>query len=235
MIQENKKLIALDLDETISLSRQKASNDMIQALNQLLKYYKVLIISGADKERINDQILQYLDYPNQFYVGEYCGGKIWYGKEIIRDNKFSSYDRKTIYSAIDYLLKNRESIEMNSYQATYYLVPTNSKNRDNIDPNNKKRLKIINELQKVLPFYNIGLGGKTSINISINSKQESLKFLSTFCSIDPNRILFIGDKCFKYGNDFMGDFCPNLNVNCIEETLLILQSLIKQKETHYVK
>lgn len=52
-----KKVIAFDLDGTLSVSKSQASDRMTELLNSLLEKYKVCVISGGKLTQFEMQIL----------------------------------------------------------------------------------------------------------------------------------------------------------------------------------
>lgn len=71
------------------------------------------------------------------------------------------------------------------------------------DPDNKKRERMIAVLKRTLPDFSMHIGGTTSIEITRAGidKAYGLKRLMGRTGISKGKILYVGDKLFKGGND----------------------------------
>ena len=61
------KIIAFDLDGTLSKSKEKISSSISSLLNLLSKKRKILIISGGSFEQYNKQLIPFIE-PNENFI-----------------------------------------------------------------------------------------------------------------------------------------------------------------------
>ncbi len=213
--------IVFDMDGTLAKSKGKISENMAFLINKLLSQKKVAIISGGRWQQFEKQLLLYLDTTNfdKLYILPTSGSSLmtfidnsWkenYSENIPEDerNRIS----KIINNAIDILgYKEKETwgdvvedrISQVTFSALGSLAPFDKKNL--WDPNQEKRLKIVNFISQDLQNYSIGIGGTNSIDITIKGidKAYGVKKLSEFFKVPLSRILFIGDKLDEGGNDY---------------------------------
>jgi len=230
------KLVCVDVDGTLCESRKQADNEMIDLLLRIKNKYHLALFSGADKKRIMWQVGDHIKHK-AFFVGEYSASHILFGCKIsIYTRKLNENDKNKIRESIN-LIRDEKSmsvLDISDYQATYYLVPPTSpdKIRNEIDPNGDLRRLLIKQLKFYLPNFEIRIGGKTSIDIQNKgiSKKNGVDKLTKFLNLKPEEVVFIGDRCFEGGNDWMENCYKSYNVKSIEETKTILRDLIKQKK-----
>ena len=230
------KLVCLDVDGTICESRKQIDLEMIDLLQRIKNKYHLALFSGADKKRIFWQAGDYIK-NRTFFIGEYSASHILFGgKTSIYNKKLSEIDKQKIKEAVN-LITVKDSIsvlDISDNQATFYLVPPTSSDeiRNAIDPNGDIRRLLIAQLKLWLPNYEIRIGGKTSIDIQPKgiSKKNGVDRLTRFLNLKPEEVVFIGDRCFEGGNDWMENKYKSYNVNSIAETKKILKELIETKK-----
>src|SRR3989338_9772385 len=99
------------------------------------------------------------------------------------------------------------------------------------DSNNKKRERMIEVLKQELPGFSMRIGGTTSIEVTKAGidKAYGLKKLMERAGVSKEKILYVGDKLFKGGNDApvltLGIECQT--VKNPEETKKIIMKLLK--------
>lgn len=228
----NKKLIVMDMDGTLSESRKEIDPEMKQLLHKLSRHYKIAIFSGADTQRIKNQIN--VDFIDTIYIGSYSSAKIIKGEEILFNKQLSSEQQDFINNVK--IPFPGHYLDVNDYQATIYLVNPHTateEERNSIDPKLKVRTFLVNKIKPYLNEYDVRIGGKTSIDISQKDtcKKTGIDFLCKHLNLETEEILFIGDRCFEGGNDYMFNSYDYYNVTSINHTKNILKSLIQSKET----
>ncbi len=99
------------------------------------------------------------------------------------------------------------------------------------DPDHSKRQKIRDALVKLLPEFEIGIGGSTSIDITKPgmNKLFGVKKLLELDKLTPDRAIYIGDALFPGGND--AAVIPS-GVTCIsvkgpEDTEKVIDEILK--------
>lgn len=224
------KLIVFDVDGTLCESRKEADDEMVQLLNKLSNKFTIALLSGADKERIFNQVANKVSFIP--YIGEYSSARTFYENEIICDYKFNLNDMeliKRVFSQIDQPLS---LLDISPHQITFYIVNPNiatEQERDKADPNGNKRRIIINKIRHLLSNYNVRIGGKTSIDVTLKgvSKKNGVDELKKYLNLMTKDILFIGDRCFSGGNDYMEMQYDFKQVLDVDHTKMIIRRLLR--------
>jgi phosphomannomutase len=75
------RVVAFDLDDTLTVSKTKIDPRMAQLLAQLLAIMDVCIISGGKFEQFDSQVLQYIDAPaerlSHLHIMPTCGTRYY--------------------------------------------------------------------------------------------------------------------------------------------------------------
>lgn len=214
------KLIVFDKDNTLTLPKQPLDEKMAHLLDQLLAKTKVAIITGLKFETIKSHILNYLPSQNLYnLIILPTIGTQWYdfinGEWFPRYQEFLSEEEvKLIKDAFNKVLnelnliptKTRWEIVENRWsQVTYSWLWQNAPLEQKIkfDPDKKIRQKIVAELKKYLPDWEIGIAGSTSIDVTKKwlDKAYGISKLIKELNLQPQEILFVGDALFPWGND----------------------------------
>jgi len=226
------KLVVFDVDGTLCESRKKADDKMISLLNDLSKISKIAFFSGADKDRIKSQIGKGLDfYP---YIGEYSAAHIFRQNMNICDNKLTLEEQTNLGDMIGSYWKEGMFLEISDYQVTLYLVDPKSSNsvRNKADPDLSIRKALIEKLNKYhyMSEFEIRIGGKTSIDFNKEGvcKKTGVDALKKHLNLKFEDVLFIGDRCFEGGNDWMEGKHLCIPVDNPEETKEIIRGLLEE-------
>jgi HAD superfamily hydrolase (TIGR01484 family) len=226
-----KKLIAFDMDGTITASKSPLDPEMASLLIQLLSRYKVAVVSGAKYEIFKQQIVGYLKAPKKilenlflfpttatsFY--RYNGG--W---KNVYSLTLSSKEKNKVRKAFDTVFKEvgykhpkkvyGTVIEDRGSQITFSalgqdVVATLGKRglkmkeawRQKYTP---LKLEIAKRMAKYLPELEVRAAAFTSIDITKKGidKAYSLEQMEKYLRVKVVDILFIGDAIFPGGNDY---------------------------------
>ncbi len=229
-ILANKKLVAFDVDGTLTISRSRIDPEMADLLKRLLAIKKVAIITGGAFANIKEQILDELNLPPKLNKNLILlptnGGGLWiFTRRLMKwtrnwqefsSHNFTIKEKEEIIQAIkeidqtDPELCNnisfgREIQDRNSgitYAALGENAPTNIKK--NWDPDFKKRLAIQKKLMEKLPNFEVKIGGTTSIDITPKGMDKAFgikKIMEDF-NMKKEDILFFGDAVYENGNDY---------------------------------
>ena len=228
-----KKLIVFDVDGTLCKSRKKVDKEMRFLVNRLYDKYKIAIFSGADMMRMKKQIWGKLDF--YAYIGEYSAAHIFRCNQMIRDIKFTEEEKGYLKSIIEpYTLHNDMHMELSDYQLSWYMKhPTESSDaeRNKADPDTSIRKFLIWDVKTKhdIDDYDLRIGGKTCIDINKKgvSKKTGVDALKKHLKLKTEDILFIGDRCFEGGNDWMENVYDYKQVSGPEETKEIIRGLLK--------
>lgn len=216
------KIIAFDMDDTLSPAKSPADKEMIELLVDLLKKYKVAIITWGRFETIDMQIISQINdlsilnnlyiYPTIWTRMYYFDNWLWnikYSEDLSYDevNKITEILEKAI---IDLDLKPTEVwwdiVENRWWQVTYSALwqkaPLVAKQI--WDPDKKLRQKIRDYIKDDLKDFSIWIGWTTSIDITKKwlDKSYGIRKMIENIWIVKDDILFVWDAIFPGWNDY---------------------------------
>jgi len=216
-----KRLVVFDLDGTLAESKAAIDNEMALRLTALLKVTRVAIISGGDWPQFEKQVLAHLPggkLLKHLSILPTCGTKFFQykkaWKELYAEN-FTDAEKRKIISSLNSAVEASgfkakktwgETIEDRGSQVTYSALgqqaPLDEKKK--YDPDYKKRGKIKETLEKLIPEFAVNLGGATSIDVTKKGidKKYGIHKLRDVLGIKINQMIFIGDAIFPGGNDY---------------------------------
>jgi len=215
-----KKLIAFDVDGTLSISRSKIDPEMTNLLQKLLVEKKVAIITGGNFSDIKKQVLDQIGLNselnnNLILLPTNGGGLCIFDKEWkeISSHKLSAEKKNKIKEAIKKVAANSEKtddfgdrIQDREAEITYSALgeyaPIELKRA--WDPDFKKRIALQKDLERLLPEFEVKIGGTTSIDITSKGmdKAYGIKKLMENFKLNKEDILFFGDAVYENGNDY---------------------------------
>jgi HAD superfamily hydrolase (TIGR01484 family) len=242
-----KKLIVFDLDGTLAESKAAIDKDMSERLTALLRVAKVAIISGGDWPQFEKQVLSHLPTGKKLKnlsILPTCGTKFYqYKKEwkqLYAEN-FTDAEKEKIIASLNKAVDDSgfkatktwgETVEDRGSQVTYSALgqeaPLDEKKK--YDPDFKKRDKIKQSLEKMIPEFAINLGGATSIDVTKKGidKKYGIHKLRDVLDIKISQMIFIGDAIFPGGNDYpakeAGTF--SIRVKDPDETKTVIEGII---------
>lgn len=210
---KNIKLIAFDLDGTLTQHKSPLSIENKKSLDALGKKYKLLMVGAGQALRIFNQMEH---FPIDI-IGNYG---LQYGKyngeskqlDIIEDVKISC-DRQSVEKKINFL---REKFHFNNFIGdsvefhpsgcfTFAILGTKAKLEDKLlfDPDRKKRRAIYNEVASLFPNYHVFVGGSSSFDMAPRP-YDKYYALSKYCAehgFSHDQVVFVGDDYGLGGND----------------------------------
>jgi HAD superfamily hydrolase (TIGR01484 family) len=224
----DKKIVAFDVDGTLSPSRLPMDQEMSRLFYDLLKKKNVAIITGGTFERINEQILKPLNFYNKNRSepklenlvllptnggGFYIFNRGW--KEVA-NKKLKISEKEKIINAIeeidrlDYELHENtpygEEIQDRGSEITYSALGDQAplELKKAWDPEFKKRLKIQSDLKARLPEFEVKMGGTTSIDITPKGmdKAYAVRQILLHFKKENKDVVFLGDAVYPNGNDY---------------------------------
>jgi len=206
-----KKLIAFDLDGTLTQHKSPLGEKNRQALENLSKRYKLLMLGAGACRRIYDQMQ---GFPIEI-VGNYGLQRsvIENGEfKLVAENRYE-VDKEAVENAVTAL---RDKYNLYPYSGdnvefhasgliTFPILGTKAKIEDKLayDPDRKKRRVMYEDVKKAFEGYNVFIGGSSSYDIT---KGDYNKFhaLKKYCDengYDLSEVLFFGDDFEGGGND----------------------------------
>jgi HAD superfamily hydrolase (TIGR01484 family) len=218
-----KRLVAFDVDGTLSKPRQTIDRSIAKLLTKLLLTRKVGIISGGAFEHIKQQVLDPLDkvkpcLENLILLPTNGGGFWIYNKEWkeISSHKLNAEQKEKIITAIKEIDQATPELRDNiSYgleiqdrdsEITYSALGENAPValKQAWDPDFKKRIAMQKELMQMLPDFEVKIGGTTSIDITPKGMDKAfgINNLLNYLKINKADTLFLGDAVYPNGNDF---------------------------------
>ena len=218
---KNIKLIAMDLDGTLTQHKTQLDEEHTNALIALSKKYKLLMVGAGMCNRIFKQMN---DFPIDI-LGNYGMQYAEYNKDtksldIVFDEK-RPCDKESIEKRVTAMRKKHgftsfagENVEYHSSGCvTFPILGTEAKTEDKLafDPNRKKRRAIYDEIKEVFSDYTVFVGGSSSFDMAPYPFDKAYA-LGKYCDergIAHDEVLYIGDDYGPGGNDesvYLSDF-----------------------------
>lgn len=220
-----KKVIAFDLDETLTETRTPITDEVSELIGELLKRYHVCVISGGSFPQFEKQLLANLKVDSltreSLHLMPACGTQYYrfnaraaQWRQIYAED-FSDEERKTILTALTEavaevgLSAKRPKgplIEDRGSQITYSALGQDAEPAEKKawDPSGEKKRKIRDAVAAKLPNFEVRAGGTTSIDITKLGidKAYGMRKLMGQLGVTKEEILFIGDRIWEGGNDY---------------------------------
>lgn len=218
-----KKLLAFDVDGTLSQSRCKIDPEMVDIIKRLLKVKKVAIITGGAFADIERQVLLEIGLTNELNKNLTLlptnGGGLWIfdGKWVeISAHKLKPEEKEKITKAIQEVVGIEASqpdvngfgnkIQDRNSEITFSALgehaPVELKRA--WDPDFQKRIVLQGAFEQKLPDFEVKIGGTTSIDITPKGmdKAYGITKLMNYLKLTKEDILFFGDTVYENGNDY---------------------------------
>lgn len=210
---KNIKLIAMDLDGTLTQHKTPLSEEQTAVLTALSKKYKLLMVGAGMCHRIFNQM-------NRFPIdilGNYGMQYAEYDPEtkdinIIFDEK-RPCDREHMEERVTAMRKKYgftefagENVEYHSSGCvTFPILGTKAKQEDKLafDPDRSKRRAIYDDIKAVFSDYTVFVGGSSSFDMAPFPFDKAYA-LSKYCAdhgIAHDEVVYIGDDYGEGGND----------------------------------
>ncbi len=246
-----RRVIAFDLDDTLSVSKSLMSDRMAELLAELAEKFEICIISGGKFDQFRVQVVERLSVPpkilSKFHLMPTCGTR-YYRHEgenkgwVLQYAEDLSEAQKT--KIIKILEEEAAKINLNnpkkwgpiiedrqsqiSYSILGQQAPPEEKYKwAESHEDLKKQLHA--RVSERLPELEVRLGGSTTIDITRLGidKAYGMNKLLDILKVDKNEVLFVGDKLEEGGNDYpvkaMGIDC--IGVERWEDTALVIETL----------
>jgi len=221
MEKENIKLIAFDLDGTLTQHKTKLGEKHRALLEKLSEKYKLLIVGAGTCRRIFEQMNGFPidiigNYGMQYAKYLYTSKDI----EIVRDVK-KSIDKEAIEEKVTALREKYGYTEFLGDNVEYHpsgcitfpLLGTKANIEDKLsfDPDRTKRRKIYTDVKAQFNDYVVFVGGSSSFDMAPLPYDKAYA-LSDYCrenNILHNEVVYVGDDYGEGGNDesvYISDF-----------------------------
>lgn len=210
---KNIKVIAMDLDGTLTQHKTPLSAEHREVLFELSKKYKLLMVGAGQVMRIFNQLEQ---FPIDV-IGNYGMQYGIYNAETksidIVSDVVAPCDKQVITDKINGL---REKYGFTEYAGdgvefhpsgcvTFPILGTKAKQEDKLafDPDRIKRRKIYDEVVDTFSDYCVFVGGSSSFDMA-PKPYDKFHALDTYCKENGythNEVVYIGDDYGLGGND----------------------------------
>lgn len=207
------KLVAFDLDGTLTQHKEPLCDEHKKILDTLSKKYKLLMVGAGQARRIFNQMNH---YPIDI-IGNYGLQFAKYNEktediDIIRDLVFE-IERDEVEKRVTYFREKYgftvyrgDNVEYHSSGCiTFPILGTRAIQEDKLafDPDRKKRRAIYDEVCLAFPKYNVFVGGSSSFDMSPKPYNKYYA-LDKYCAengISHSEVVYVGDDYGTGGND----------------------------------
>ena len=220
-----KKVLAFDLDDTLSITKSPISDEMVATLSKILEKFEVCVISGGRFEQFKFQITDRLQVSpkllTRLHLMPTCGTQYYRFNEIKNEwqqqysEDLSEVEKQQIREALEVSAKQLglwksdpagEILEDRGSQVTFSALGQQATPEDKYawDPDGSKKLAIRDVAAPLLPELEVRAGGTTSIDVTRKGidKAYGMRKLMEALDITKEDILFFGDKLQEGGNDY---------------------------------
>lgn len=251
-----KKVLAFDLDGTLAPSKSYLPPRMGELLDGLLDYFEICVMSGGKFGQFETQLLQGLpsgpEKLKSLHLMPTCGTQYYKFEDntwtrVYAEN-FTDKEKQKIIAALNEgidTLGYREPkvygdvIEDRGSQITFSalgqdivteLGDEGVRLKEEWDPDTVKKNALRDYTAKLIPDFEVRVGGGTSIDITKPGidKAYGIRKLMEVLGISKGDILFFGDRLAEGGNDYpVKEFgVDTLEVSGWEHTVHRLETLL---------
>ena len=241
---KNIKVIAMDLDGTLTQHKTPLSALQRQVLTALSQKYKLLMVGAGQVMRIFNQLEQFPidiigNYGLQYGVYNEKNGSM----DVVRDDVFPC-DREGVAERITMLREKYgftefagESVEYHpSGCVTFPILGTKAKQEDKLafDPDRLKRRRIYEDVVNTFHDYCVFIGGSSSFDMAPRPRDKYYA-LDRYCKengYEHSEVVYIGDDYGLGGNDesvYKSDF-NYLTIDNYLDFPLVVADLLKEVE-----
>ena len=221
------KVVAMDLDGTLTQHRQPLSPENRAVLDALSGKYRLLMVGAGQVMRIFNQLGQYpIDIIGNYGLqyGKYDGGT---GQMRICRDLVLPCDRTSVDNRVAQL---RQRFGFNEYRGentefhpsgcvTFPCLGTKALSEDKLafDPDRSRRRAIYREVCEAFSDYTVFIGGSSSFDMA-PAPYNKRYALEQFCKeegLECENVVYIGDDYGPGGNDesvYLSDF-PYLTID----------------------
>lgn len=205
------KLIAFDLDGTLTQHKSPLDDENRKVLTRLAEKYRLLMLGAGVCERIYHQLKEFPieiigSYGMQHSIIENGCFKLIKDQKVDVDREFfinTIADLRQRFGFTDFY---GESVEFHASGAvTFPILGTAAPLEKKLayDPDRLKRRAIYAEVCQALSQYNVFIGGSSSFDITAGefNKYHALKNFCSDNNIPLESALYVGDDFGEGGND----------------------------------
>lgn len=210
---ENIKVIAMDLDGTLTQHKTPLSQIQRDTLTKLSRKYKLLMVGAGQVMRIFNQLEQFpIDIIGNYGLQYGVYNPKTKGIDIMRDEVLPC-DVAKVTNTINAMRKKYgfteyagETVELHpSGCVTFPILGTKAKQEDKLafDPDRAKRRKIYDEIVEAFSDYCVFVGGSSSFDMAPKpyNKYYALDLYCKEHGLTHDNVVYIGDDYGLGGND----------------------------------
>jgi HAD superfamily hydrolase (TIGR01484 family) len=236
------KTVVFDLDGTLAISsKTQIDTEMVSLLSKLLLNYNIAIISSQSWKSLNSNVAELFDSNLKQLTNLYllpCSGgslyQVWsrYGWVPTYQEKLSETDSDKISRVVKDIIRNcsftdkiwGKQIDIQESQVIYSIIGDKAPLEASIslDPEYKIRTIVVDNLQKRLPEFEVGICDRSSVYITKKgiSRKFGIDELMKRAHLSKDDVVYVGTEIFKGGKDYtaieMG--LDNVSLNDFEQT-----------------
>lgn len=210
---ENIKVIAMDLDGTLTQHKTPLSAEHRAVLKELSKKYKLLMVGAGQVKRIFNQLEAFPidiigNYGMQYGVYNSKTKNIDIVRDIVANCQKAQITEKINFlrQKYGYLDFSGETVEFHpSGCVTFPILGTKAKQEDKLsfDPDRAKRRKIYEDIVNTFSDYCVFVGGSSSFDMA-PKPYDKYYALDLYCkenNLSHSEVIYIGDDYGLGGND----------------------------------
>ena len=207
------KLVAFDLDGTLTQHKTPLDDTNRAVLEQLSKYYKLVMVGAGNAMRIFNQLGGFpMDVMGNYGMQLGLYNPETKTRDLVR-NDCVPCDRESVDKRITELRERfgfteyaGENVEFHdSGCVTFPILGTKAKAEDKLafDPDRSKRRKIYDIVVETFPEFVVFVGGSSSFDMAPRPR-DKFYALSNFCKelgLSHDEVAYAGDDYGPGGND----------------------------------
>lgn len=207
------KIVAMDLDGTLTQHKEKLGEENRKALDSLSQKYKLIMVGAGKAERIFNQMNNYpIDIIGNYGLQYATYNENTKSLDIVKDLVFPIDKEKTERLVTHFREKygfttyRGDNVEYHSSGCiTFPILGTKAIQEEKLafDPDRKKRRAIYKEVVEAFDDYNVFVGGSSSFDMSPKpyNKYYALDLYCKENNIPHQSVVYIGDDYGLGGND----------------------------------
>ena len=234
------KVIAMDLDGTLTQHKQHMTDECRATLIALSKRYKLLMVGAGQVYRIFNQLEQFpIDIIGNYGLQYATYNPDTKDLDIVRDLSFPC-DRESVEAKVTALREKHgftqfagDNVEYHpSGCLTFPVLGTKAVQADKLafDPDRSKRRAFYSEVVEAFSDYSVFVGGSSSFDMAPKpyNKYHALDLYCKEHGLEHENVVFVGDDYGLGGNDesvYVSDF-PFICVDDYRDFPCLMQELL---------
>ncbi len=239
----NIRLVAMDLDGTLTQHKQPLDGAHIAALNRLGARYKLVMVGAGQAGRIFRQMGHYPidiigNYGMQYGAYNRATGElnmVWDESVPVADRENVERLAKSLRERYGYTAYAGDNMEYHpSGCLTFPLLGTKAAQEDKLafDPDRSKRRAMYEEVAAAFPDYYVFVGGSSSFDMAPKpyNKYYALDLYCRREGFSHENVVYIGDDYGRGGNDesiYRSDF-PYLTIDDYRDFPEVIRPLLAE-------